>query len=163
MLTDEIKKLIKELTAQKNIALPEKLNAVLRPYQQRGYSWMYSNAKIGFGCVLADDMGLGKNLQVIATLLKYKEEGALEKNKALVVAPPGTGLGMFYRTSSRIDLIGVPQVNKLALICGLKSDRLQPEGTIRKSFDIAAIKRIFTNDCPVFNYEECYTTRSSTD
>lgn len=89
LLTDEIKKLIKELTTQKNIALPENLNAVLRPYQQRGYSWLYSNAKIGFGCVLADDMGLGKTLQVITTMLKYKEEGVLDKKKILIVAPTG--------------------------------------------------------------------------
>lgn len=34
-------------------------------------------------------MGLGKTLQVITTLLKYKEEGLLEKHKVLVVAPTG--------------------------------------------------------------------------
>ena len=50
---------------------------------------MYRNAKIGFGSVLADDMGLGKTLQVITTLLKYKEDGLLDNEKALVVAPTG--------------------------------------------------------------------------
>jgi SNF2 family DNA or RNA helicase len=50
---------------------------------------MYRNAKIGFGSVLADDMGLGKTLQVITTLLKYKEDGLLNNEKALVVAPTG--------------------------------------------------------------------------
>jgi SNF2 family DNA or RNA helicase len=81
--------LIAELTNFSEIELPKGINAQLRPYQHRGYSWMYRNAKIGFGSVLADDMGLGKTLQLITTLLKYKEDGLLDKEKALVVAPTG--------------------------------------------------------------------------
>jgi uncharacterized Zn finger protein/superfamily II DNA or RNA helicase len=88
-LTDEVRDLIAELTNFSQIDLPKGINAQLRPYQHRGFSWMYRNAKIGFGSVLADDMGLGKTLQVITTLLKYKEDGLLEKEKALVVAPTG--------------------------------------------------------------------------
>lgn len=88
-LTDEVRDLIAELTNFSEIELPKGINATLRPYQHRGFSWMYRNAQIGFGSVLADDMGLGKTLQVITTLLKYKEEGLLEKEKALVVAPTG--------------------------------------------------------------------------
>ncbi len=88
-LTKEVEALIKELTNFTEIALPTNLQAQLRPYQQRGFSWMYRNAQIGFGSVLADDMGLGKTLQVIAIILKFKQEGLLEKKKALVVAPTG--------------------------------------------------------------------------
>lgn len=88
-LDDEVLQLIKELTEVKEIPLPKKIKADLRPYQKRGYSWMYRNAKIGFGSVIADDMGLGKTLQVITTLLKYKEDGLLKDKKALVIAPTG--------------------------------------------------------------------------
>lgn len=88
-LTADVQKLIKELTHFNEIDLPKGINAQLRPYQHRGFSWMYRNAQIGFGSVLADDMGLGKTLQVITTLLKYKEDGLLENGKALVVAPTG--------------------------------------------------------------------------
>lgn len=88
-LTNEVKDLILELTTVKELPLPEDINAQLRPYQRRGYSWMYRNSRIGFGSVIADDMGLGKTLQVITTLLKYKEEGLLEDKKALVIAPTG--------------------------------------------------------------------------
>jgi uncharacterized Zn finger protein/ERCC4-related helicase len=88
-LTQEVQALIAELTSQTELPLPQDLQANLRPYQIRGYSWMYRNAQIGFGSVLADDMGLGKTLQVIAILLKYKQEGALKKEKVLVVAPTG--------------------------------------------------------------------------
>lgn len=88
-LSDEVKKMITELTALTDIDLPTDVHATLRPYQQRGYSWMYRNLRIGFGSILADDMGLGKTLQVITLLLKLKEEGALAKSKALIVVPTG--------------------------------------------------------------------------
>lgn len=88
-ITDEVKKLIEELTNFKEIKLPKGINAKLRPYQERGFSWIYRNAQIGFGSLLADDMGLGKTLQVIATIQKFKEEGMLEKEKILVVSPTG--------------------------------------------------------------------------
>lgn len=49
---------------------PSALNAELRPYQQRGYSWLIYLYENHFGGCLADDMGLGKTLQTIA-LLQY--------------------------------------------------------------------------------------------
>ncbi|MDR3237841.1 MAG: DEAD/DEAH box helicase [Spirochaetia bacterium] len=88
-LTGEVKRQIEELTKQENIPIPDGLRAVMRPYQQRGFSWMYRNSLVGFGSVIADDMGLGKTLQIIALLLKYKEEGLLNENKALVIVPTG--------------------------------------------------------------------------
>ena len=94
--TDEVRETIRQFTQVEDIPQPEGLNARLRPYQQRGFSWMYRNARIGFGSVIADDMGLGKTLQVICTLLKYKEEGLLDKEKALVVVPTGL-LGNWQR------------------------------------------------------------------
>ena len=88
-LTDEVRELIRQFTSQSVIPLPESINAQLRPYQERGFSWMYRNMKIGFGSIIADDMGLGKTLQVITLLAKMKEEGAMDKKKALVVVPTG--------------------------------------------------------------------------
>jgi SNF2 family DNA or RNA helicase/uncharacterized Zn finger protein len=70
-----------------DVPLPAKLNVKLRPYQQRGYNWMYKNAQLGIGSLLADDMGLGKTVQVIAALQKFKDEGVLKKAPALVIAP----------------------------------------------------------------------------
>ena len=89
LLTNEVKALIKELTKQDTIPAPSTLNATLRPYQERGYSWLYSNMRIGFGSILADDMGLGKTLQTISLLLKLKEDGALEEKRVLIVVPTG--------------------------------------------------------------------------
>lgn len=88
-LTDQMKSQIEAWRGESEIELPTGLNATLRPYQLRGYSWMYKNLDMGFGCILADDMGLGKTLQVITYLLKIKQEGKLDDNKALVVLPAG--------------------------------------------------------------------------
>lgn len=89
-IDQEVAEMIRKLTSQADVPLPKGLRADLRPYQARGFAWMYRNSQIGFGSVIADDMGLGKTLQVIATLLKYKEEGAINaREKAVVVAPTG--------------------------------------------------------------------------
>lgn len=88
-LTDEVKKLIAEWTTLKEMPVPEEIHARLRPYQERGYAWMYHNMRLGFGSILADDMGLGKTLQVITFLQKLKDEGFFDKKHALVVAPTG--------------------------------------------------------------------------
>ncbi len=86
-LSDTAKQLINDLLQSDRIATPAELNATLRPYQERGYQWLYNNSKVGFGSIIADDMGLGKTLQVISLLLQFKNEGRLNKKKALVVVP----------------------------------------------------------------------------
>ncbi len=88
-MTDGLKQQFDTWRGETEIALPQNLNATLRPYQERGYSWMYKNLEMGFGCILADDMGLGKTLQVIAFLLKMKQDGRLVDGRALVVVPAG--------------------------------------------------------------------------
>lgn len=90
VLSNEVRELLKHFTTHETIPLPTGIQATLRPYQERGFSWMYRNLKIGFGSVLADDMGLGKTLQVITLLLKLKEEKVITpKQKTLVIAPAG--------------------------------------------------------------------------
>ena len=88
-LTDEVRELIRNLTSAMPAPVPQKINAELRPYQSRGYSWMYKNWRLGFGSIIADDMGLGKTLQVISLIQKIKDDGALENKKALIVVPTG--------------------------------------------------------------------------
>jgi superfamily II DNA or RNA helicase len=45
----------------------------LRPYQQRGVSWLAFLSGLGLGACLADDMGLGKTVQLLALLLAERE------------------------------------------------------------------------------------------
>ena len=86
-ISAEVRKLIRQFTESAAQALPDSLNATLRPYQHRGYDWLVKNTALGMGSLLADDMGLGKTLQIIALLLKFKQEGRFKKQKGLVVLP----------------------------------------------------------------------------
>ena len=86
-LDDQAREQIRQLTEVDTVTPPRGLNAALRPYQERGLAWLYRNARSGLGAILADDMGLGKTIQVIATILRLKEDGELDRSKALVIVP----------------------------------------------------------------------------
>ncbi|WEG12380.1 DEAD/DEAH box helicase [Pullulanibacillus sp. KACC 23026] len=66
-------------------ALPKGLQGELRPYQKKGYAWLWNLRTKGVGGCLADDMGLGKTIQTIAYLSKLKEEKV--SLPALIVCP----------------------------------------------------------------------------
>lgn len=88
VLDDSARALMDALLRPEATTLPDGLKATLRPYQLRGFEWMYKNTRLGFGSVIADDMGLGKTLQVITTLLKLKEDRTIGAvHKALIVVP----------------------------------------------------------------------------
>ncbi|MBO0950023.1 DEAD/DEAH box helicase [Fibrella forsythiae] len=86
-ISADVQGILKQFTEAQTQPLPDRLNAQLRPYQQRGYEWLLKNTTLGMGSLLADDMGLGKTLQVISLLLKFKQEGRFMKQKGLVVLP----------------------------------------------------------------------------
>jgi SNF2 family DNA or RNA helicase len=50
------------------VAAPPGFTGELRPYQQRGLSWLSFLEQTGLGGILADDMGLGKTVQLLALL-----------------------------------------------------------------------------------------------
>ncbi len=69
------------------IAPPATFNGQLRPYQERGLSWLVFLRRHGLGACLADDMGLGKTAQLIACLLASRADGNAVCGPALVVCP----------------------------------------------------------------------------
>jgi SNF2 family DNA or RNA helicase len=56
---------------------PPGFTATLRPYQQRGLSWLTFLSSLGLGSCLADDMGLGKTVQLLAMecLQRHQDPG----------------------------------------------------------------------------------------
>ncbi|MFJ3538542.1 SNF2-related protein [Streptomyces sp. NPDC090109] len=67
------------------VAVPARLRAVLRGYQERALAWLAHTGGAGFGAVLADDMGLGKTLTAIAYVLH--RHGTGHGGPVLVVCP----------------------------------------------------------------------------
>jgi len=47
---------------------PAGFGGTLRPYQERGLSWLSFLGRLGVGAILADDMGLGKTVQMLSLL-----------------------------------------------------------------------------------------------
>ena len=64
---------------------PDGFCGTLRPYQQRGYSWLAFLRRWGLGACLADDMGLGKTVQTLAAIQQDRQEGV--KEPTLLVCP----------------------------------------------------------------------------
>jgi superfamily II DNA or RNA helicase len=80
------RKKLQQLDKIQPLPKPEKVQAVLRPYQETGFSWMGFLREFGWGGVLADDMGLGKTLQVL-TLLEYHYIQSPDSPASLIVVP----------------------------------------------------------------------------
>ncbi len=91
---------LKELTAAAFAELPPPagLRATLRPYQVRGYSWLVFLRQWGLGACLADHMGLGKTLQLLAVLQHAREQG--ETKPTLLVCPMSV-VGNWTREAAR--------------------------------------------------------------
>src|SRR5690606_9422945 len=87
------------------IGTPAGIDAVLRPYQERGLAWLAFLSELGLGGVLADDMGLGKTITTLALLVHEKagrEEAGREKTgcPTLLVCPMSL-LGNWQREAAR--------------------------------------------------------------
>jgi SNF2 family DNA or RNA helicase len=78
---------------------PAGLDATLRPYQGRGYSWLAFLRRWELGACLADDMGLGKTIQTLA-LIQHDRETAPEKPTVLLVCPTSV-VGNWQREAAR--------------------------------------------------------------
>ncbi|MGW5440821.1 DEAD/DEAH box helicase [Nocardia asteroides] len=81
------------------VPVPIGLKAELRPYQERGLSWLATMSKLNCGAILADDMGLGKTVQVLA-LLAHEREAAAAVGPTLLVCPMSV-VGNWQREAQR--------------------------------------------------------------
>jgi SNF2 family DNA or RNA helicase len=82
---DLFREKIQDFTNITDIEVPSALQATLRPYQKTGLNWLNFLDDFNFGGCLADDMGLGKSIQVIAFILSQRKKVA--QNTNLIVVP----------------------------------------------------------------------------
>jgi non-specific serine/threonine protein kinase len=68
------------------IPTPAGFTGTLRPYQERGLAWLAFLESLGLGPILADSMGLGKTIQLLA-LLQRDHEGEAEVGPTLLICP----------------------------------------------------------------------------
>ena len=105
----------------RNVPVPQGLNAKLRPYQQKGFSWMVHLHKQGFGGCLADDMGLGKTLQTL-TLLQYIYKPSTPRQPASLIVVPTSLLHNWRREAKRFTALSMTEYNNTVAI-----DKERPE------------------------------------
>jgi SNF2 family DNA or RNA helicase len=73
---------------QEPFQTPAGLVGQLRPYQERGVSWLAALQRHGLGALLADDMGLGKTVQMIGLILARRAaRDGVSLPPTLVVCP----------------------------------------------------------------------------
>jgi SNF2 family DNA or RNA helicase len=65
---EELLQRLQEPARLEPLDAPAGFVGTLRPYQQRGYSWLTFLRRWGLGGCLADDMGLGKTIQALALI-----------------------------------------------------------------------------------------------
>ncbi|WP_116246843.1 DEAD/DEAH box helicase [Nocardiopsis sp. FIRDI 009] len=78
---------------------PPGFGGSLRPYQDRGASWLRFLGELGLGAILADDMGLGKTVQLLALLTDERARGAAPGPTLLVC--PVSLVGNWSREAAR--------------------------------------------------------------
>jgi len=68
---------------------PDGFHGELRPYQQRGLSWLSFLGGLGVGAILADDMGLGKTVQLLSLIWADRAKtGTVRENTDVDLAAP---------------------------------------------------------------------------
>jgi SNF2 family DNA or RNA helicase len=78
---------------------PAGFRGTLRPYQERGYSWLGFLRRWGFGACLADDMGLGKTVQALALIQRQWESGG--KRRPTLLICPMSVVGNWQKEAAR--------------------------------------------------------------
>lgn len=80
-----LKNKFSDFEAIEEVAVPADLKGTLRDYQKQGLNWLNFLDDFDFGGCLADDMGLGKSIQIIAFILTQRKKNKTNTN--LLVVP----------------------------------------------------------------------------
>jgi SNF2 family DNA or RNA helicase len=95
--TGQLQELLNTLNNNEAVSAiaPASFRGELRPYQALGVGWLAFLERWGLGACLADDMGMGKSIELIAFLLHLQEKDSLERPTLLVC--PTSVLGNWER------------------------------------------------------------------
>ncbi|MCE1246839.1 MAG: DEAD/DEAH box helicase [Firmicutes bacterium] len=96
-----ISDLLKNLDNPGNLKMmdqPEGFIGQMRPYQQRGLSWLDFLKKWGFGACLADDMGLGKTIQVLGLI---QNDSVAGNDKPVLIVCPTSVIGNWFKEAEK--------------------------------------------------------------
>ena len=80
------------------LAAPPSFHGTLRPYQERGYSWLAFLRRWRLGACLADDMGLGKTIQTLALI---RREWEAEGHAPVLLVCPTSVVGNWQKEAAR--------------------------------------------------------------
>ncbi len=121
-----------------DLQLRPALSSTLRPYQKEGVRFLLSLTEAGMGACLADDMGLGKSIQVIAWLSHLKQSGVLHYRSTALLIAPASLLGNWAEELARF----APELRLRVLHPSQLSQReqrslLQNPALLLESYDIA--------------------------
>ena len=120
--------------------IPELIKSLLKEHQKEGVDWIINMFDNDFGCLLADEMGVGKTLQAITVLSIYQN---LNKGKTSIVICP---LSLVHNWKYEISTYA-PDINCLEVI-GNKEERKEiinsknidvlivPYSTLTKDLDL---------------------------
>lgn len=123
---EEIRSVTRALVSPEEMKVEMPNGLGLRPYQERGYRWLYTLDSLRMGGILADDMGLGKTVQMIALLRTLKKEGRV----SLVVAPTS----LTYNWLSEIGRFA-PELSAMVL-SGTGAQRASQIEHVRRAGDV---------------------------
>ena len=105
--TGWIGELLAQLQGQDSLeplTAPTGFSGTLRPYQERGYSWLTFLGQYGLGACLADDMGLGKTIQTLALVQRdwsaNSTNSANSRRPVLLICPTSV-VGNWHKEAAR--------------------------------------------------------------
>ena len=103
-------------------ALPDQVQAELRPYQKDGFDFLCHLTQIRLGGILADDMGLGKTIQTLTWLAWLKQRHSKNAKPSLVICPASV-LHNWRREANRFT----PHLKVLVLESGAARHNLRKQ------------------------------------
>jgi len=122
----------------------------LRPYQRRGLAWLHFLHDAGYGGVLADDLGLGKTVQLLAFLEGLRTARKLKNGAPALVVAPRSVVGQWRAEALRF-------APKLAPMLHLGSDRAKRADALCQAPLIITTHQILRRDIELLS-EVSWTT-----